>query len=786
MSPPRSRTPSLNRASNPTTYESETFKREHINLGPLQAEGDSNAYLLPPVGAAANNIRSTSTGGFVDLTLNMDRTMYMAGGEVTGRFEIRCRSGSKVKLGRIEMTLVGFEEVIDTNSKAPNQRRVLFAQKLLIQGMQPELGIQTPLVPSDAVVPGPPDEHGMWQAKKGATIFQFKIPLGPTQNVQAVGSDNDDITGAGAGFPLPGSYWSRRHGGIRYVVSGSVDVKIRSEKRPTLVAYREIQVLEHCADPVSLIAGGVTASRVPNGCGATLRSKPFKATGTAKVGGWMMKKGELRVDAEILMPGKASDLCWTGIAPDDLECSANSGCVWVAGSMGFVGVTVRNDSKKKLKQLNVTLYRRLKTFSRSSANQSLVLLNFSRVEVSERVLQADSPPSKPAAALAKYPGDGFAEEDFMDGGPSQYPGSKLAWWSGVLPGEEKSLVVDLVVPTWARTVSNGLLIDVSYVVQVAAVAAGGARAEVEIPVSVLHPASLYQTLPTPKRSKSSGTAAALTGGGVEAHHTAGRGVSLDRRPSTATSLGADEYEEEDEDRQTCISSNYGPQRGGMAAHGKGRAAYQDDYGYGDPYEYAGSTAGDQFVRPRGESLVGGQGPYGGVHMQQPGYDPSYTSSPRHLNMNRPRSIQQSQLFSGSSAPQYGTPPVSAFPDGYRAAQSLDHLAALVDGGLQQSQLSQPFKRPESVRRQEMTAQHTVNLHTYDVQSSYREVVEQRSRTPTSSRSSIRSSVRSSPHMKTYVDSRGKQPDMPVWNSDEEAIKRQIDRMFEDVVPVAME
>ncbi|KAI8801897.1 hypothetical protein BJ742DRAFT_835334 [Cladochytrium replicatum] len=760
----------MNRAPNITTYESETFKREHISLGQLQAEGETNVQLLPPVGAAANNIRSTSSGGLLDLTLNMDRTMYMAGGEVTGRFEIRCRSGSKVKLGRIEMTFVGYEEVIDTNSKAPNQRRVLFAQKLLIQGMQPELGVQTPLVPSDAVVPGPPDEHGMWQAKKGATIFQFKIPLGPTQNVQAIGSDNDDVTGAGAGFPLPGSYWSRRHGGIRYVVSGSVDVKIRSEKRPTLIAYREIQVLEHCADPVSLIAGGVTASRVPNGCGATLRSKPFKATGTAKVGGWMMKKGELRVDAEILMPRHASDLCWTGMAPDDLECTANSGCVWVSGSMGFVGVTVRNDSKKKLKQLNVTLYRRLKTFSRSSTNQSLVLLNFSRVEVSERVLQADSSPSKPAAALAKYPGDGFAEEDFMEGDSSQYPGAKLAWWSGVLPGEEKSLVVDLVVPTWARTVSNGLLIDVSYVVQVAAVAGGGARAEVEIPVSVLHPASLYKNLPSPKRYKNSGPTGVLAAGGVEAHHTAGRGVSLDRRPSTATSPGAEE--DEDDDRQTCISSNYGPQRDGMAAQGKCRVAHQDDFGYGDPYEYAGSTVADRAPL------------HGGDHIQQRGYDPSYTSSPRHLTMNRPQSIQQSQLFSGSVAPQYGMPPVSASPHSYGPAQSLEHLAAFVDGGLQQSQRS-PFKRPESVQKQEMTAHHTVNVNSYDVHSSYREVVEQRSRTPTSSKSSIRSSVRSSPHMKTNVDSRGKQPDLPVWNSDEE-IKRQIDRMFEDVVPVAME
>jgi len=43
------------------------------------------------------------------LALYMDRTLYLAGGEVSGRLEVDCLSSKSLKLGKISIDLVGFE-----------------------------------------------------------------------------------------------------------------------------------------------------------------------------------------------------------------------------------------------------------------------------------------------------------------------------------------------------------------------------------------------------------------------------------------------------------------------------------------------------------------------------------------------------------------------------------------------------------------------------------------------------------------------------------------------------
>lgn len=70
------------------------------------------------------------------------------------------------------------------------------------------------LVPSDAVIAGNPDEHGMWKSKLGVTNFDFSIPFGKKDPVGHISAELE------CDGPLPSSYWHPKAGGIRYIVAG--------------------------------------------------------------------------------------------------------------------------------------------------------------------------------------------------------------------------------------------------------------------------------------------------------------------------------------------------------------------------------------------------------------------------------------------------------------------------------------------------------------------------------------------------------------------------------------
>jgi hypothetical protein len=69
------------------------------------------------------------------------------------------------------------------------------------------------LVPSDAVHPGKADEHGMWKARRGKSIFHFSIPFTKQAEINLIS------TSVNSPEPYPSSYWNSKVGGIRYVVS---------------------------------------------------------------------------------------------------------------------------------------------------------------------------------------------------------------------------------------------------------------------------------------------------------------------------------------------------------------------------------------------------------------------------------------------------------------------------------------------------------------------------------------------------------------------------------------
>ncbi|KAJ3124396.1 hypothetical protein HK098_001167 [Nowakowskiella sp. JEL0407] len=463
--------------------------------GRLPQKPEEDAWLFSIDDAAS--YKSSTAGDLVSISLHLNSTLCIANSQSSGRLEIRCKADKKVKIGRICVELMGYEEILSDNKShhAHNnpaaRRRLFLVSTLVLQSVH--------LPPSNAVIAGTPDEHGMWMAKKGTTVFNFPVVIPKFSNAAVIGNEN--------GAPLPSSFWNRKYGGIRYLISGTVHYKLKSEPLPPLRSIRDIQVLEHA--PAML--GPSFPNEVSSG-------SPLLASDTKKIvangsSPWPWKKKEvqnIKVDAQIHVPETGQDYgSVTG--------------AWVAGGIGFVGIDITNDSDKKVKSLRLNLIRRLKTFARSTATNSNLLnknildhsnllhpVTFSRTIIASRFYVAEEAPKRSGLPIMRA-ADGWAEDDFFEPTAVAANGTarisnlekdvnsvvsrSIAWWNGVGPASSRNIMVDLNIPIWARSIRFGMLIDVSFIVQVVAQIHGGPTIELEMPVTILHPVSLYKTLP---------------------------------------------------------------------------------------------------------------------------------------------------------------------------------------------------------------------------------------------------------------------------------------------------
>ena len=96
---------------------------------------------------------------------------------------------------------------------APTSRKVFLHHTLSLQSPY--------LPPTDLIHPGPPDEHGMWGAKAGVFNLPFRLPIGPItgrpEGEWPESAKNVNVI-VGGEMPLPGSFWSAKEGGIRYII----------------------------------------------------------------------------------------------------------------------------------------------------------------------------------------------------------------------------------------------------------------------------------------------------------------------------------------------------------------------------------------------------------------------------------------------------------------------------------------------------------------------------------------------------------------------------------------
>ncbi|KAG0204939.1 hypothetical protein BGX28_003281 [Mortierella sp. GBA30] len=137
-----------------------------------------------------------SRTGKVRIQLTFDRPFFNAGGELSGRLEIQCSSSRSVMLADMIIELLGYE-ALAKDHLAP---KIFHKTVLRLQDIRH---------PSQAVQENiDPDSEGYWMARKGRTIFPFRLNIQDT---------------------LPNSYDSKL-GQVRYVASAIALMKANHHK----------------------------------------------------------------------------------------------------------------------------------------------------------------------------------------------------------------------------------------------------------------------------------------------------------------------------------------------------------------------------------------------------------------------------------------------------------------------------------------------------------------------------------------------------------------------------
>ena len=329
-------------------------------------------------------------------------------------------------------------------------------------------------VPTDCVVPGVPDHHGLWPARRGRHVLPFVFSVAPAH------SDAPHISTLVATAPLPSSYWNRRVGGIRYLVAAIVTTKLPKQTPTPMAVYREINLVESV---------GVNHDREYDVLLPFTSPLMCTTTNVVNQGLFGLKKGQITLTASVRVPKTLGH---------------ESGC-WVSGQPAFVGVEIKNESLKHVHIIRFALIRRLKTFTLDETTDSpgLVPINYSNTCVYTKEYLAKQP-ARHSGLRVRDPnriGAGFAEDDDW----YKYGSKGSEMWTGSQPDSLTNLLLDLQIPLSAISIRYGLLVDVSFMLSVSVFVKGGyffiefsKEIKVELPVTILSPLSFLDNLPPVK------------------------------------------------------------------------------------------------------------------------------------------------------------------------------------------------------------------------------------------------------------------------------------------------
>jgi hypothetical protein len=306
-------------------------------------------------------------------------------------------------MGKITVRVDGFEEILHLKEKT-STIRPFFSHTVILQCVE--------TAPSEAVRPNTPDEHGMWTATKQNTRLNFSVPLQSKSNA------------------LPSSYWNEKIGGIKYIATACVDIKVRHQIVPPLTFSSELFVLAE--------------QNLPNAC--LEMNRQLTSNVSRKVSGILRGEGKVHVQATVF--------------------AHSAKPVWISGGIGFIGILIKNESPLKVQRLTIELYRRFKvrltsntkTYKFSEERDQVVLpLGFSRIRVSKKIYVANG-------TIGVGEGGWWKEKVglFSKG----FQSHEKEHWKGVSAHSTSETLVDFQIPTYAYSVKNGVLIDVSYAIKV--------------------------------------------------------------------------------------------------------------------------------------------------------------------------------------------------------------------------------------------------------------------------------------------------------------------------------
>ncbi|KAJ3320166.1 hypothetical protein HDV06_005643 [Boothiomyces sp. JEL0866] len=438
--------------SNPisTAISQEYMNDADFDIHSITPDADSRVFksILPPFETAPKDVKSRIPS--LEVEINLERNTFVTNGNVEGKLKITCYKEGICKLGRILVYLVGIEENLTAKKPKP---RLFLSKYWILQDLH--------LVPSDSVYAGTPDEHGMWKAKYGTMTYDFSIPfnLQREENIHNIKTEILPIN------PLPSSYWHDKAGGIRYFIAGIVESKQGMVPRDPLAAYKQLQVYESV--PYSMTNNYELSERSVVSVEKT-ESIPNGLFGLGK---------KLKLTAR-------TSVCTRTLHEDEKPGVIES------GSTCFLHVDIKNETVKRINKIDLELIRKIRTFSCESPteNAAFTPVSFSKRTVVKKVYEYRK--TKINSAL-----------DILNRTEKSEIAS-LEWqtadWDGIEAEDTKIVVLDLAIPLSARTIHNSNLIDVSYIIA-ASIWIGGKRLEMDIPITIYHPASFLKDVPQAKR-----------------------------------------------------------------------------------------------------------------------------------------------------------------------------------------------------------------------------------------------------------------------------------------------
>ncbi|KAF9972160.1 hypothetical protein BGZ73_004763, partial [Actinomortierella ambigua] len=322
--------------------------------------------------------RMTSKNGKVRIQLQFDRPFFNAGGELSGRLELQCSSSRSVMLADMVIELVGYEAL----SKDHLIPRIFHKTILRLQDAHhPSQAVQEHI---------DPDKDGFWTARKGRTIFPFRL------NIQD---------------SLPNSYESKL-GQVRYVTSAIAYIK--TSQKEVVHHTREVFIYE------TWTTDDITQAR----------RKSVKADTSKRL--FLGGEGSLEMYAELTRTMVSS------------------------GGIVYVNVGVKNQTKKKIMGIKLSLWRHV------AASHKRVSMGSGATSLS----------SKDQDSVKNYSEIIYKGEDYNFDGD-----------------DPRIVVLPVYIPSGVYSLRNTRLLHVQFFVQVSLMASLSKALAVELPIYITHASS---------------------------------------------------------------------------------------------------------------------------------------------------------------------------------------------------------------------------------------------------------------------------------------------------------